>query len=293
MKTTSEGSLLTPPIPNWERITKAIQNQKSKIKNYIALTKPGITLAVVVTTLAGFLLGTRGSPTNWILLLHTLLGTGFVAAGAGTLNMLLEADLDTLMNRTRHRPLPAGRLRQEEVFLFGLMLSAAGLIHLASITTPYAGCLAALSLTIYLLIYTPLKTKTAFCTVPGAVSGALPPVIGWTAAHGSLGWEALVLFLILFLWQFPHLLALTWIYREDYDHAGIRMVPTSDVSGTKTSFQALFLSVMLLLASLIPFWMEDTKSLYLYGAISLGLLLLGASFRFHYLRSKTSAKHLF
>ncbi|MBI4051736.1 MAG: protoheme IX farnesyltransferase, partial [Elusimicrobia bacterium] len=266
----------------------------SRLTSYMELTKPGITLAVLITTLAGFLLAKQPNiPPDWPLLIHTLLGTALVSAGAGVLNMLLEVESDSIMHRTRNRPLPAGRVLPQEAFILGIVLSAAGLVHLSATTYPPAGFLAAISLTLYLLVYTPLKLKTPFCSAVGAVSGAIPPLIGWTAAQGSLGWEAFTLFLILFLWQFPHLLALGWMYREDYQSAGIHMLPPHDENGTRTSKQALILSLALVVASLLPIPLGMTKNFYTYGAFILSSLFLLAAFRFYFSPSKDSAKTLF
>jgi protoheme IX farnesyltransferase len=181
---------------------------------FVELTKPRITLLVTFTTLVGYVMGSRGG-VHPVPLLLTLAGTALVASGSMTLNMLLERDTDALMHRTRGRPLPTRRLKPAEALWFGLLLTSAGLLMLALLVQPLAALVALATWASYLFAYTPLKTRTSLSTVVGAVPGALPPVIGWAAARGSLDGGAFVLFAILFLWQIPHFLAIAWIFRED------------------------------------------------------------------------------
>jgi len=189
---------------------------RSRLADYVELTKPRISVMVLITVAAGALLGSSGIP-DWWLLWHTLLGTALVAAGASALNQFLERDSDALMERTENRPLPAGRLQASEVLLLGSVLGIAGVAYLAiALPRPLAAVTAALTFFCYVFVYTPLKRRTSLNTLVGAVPGALPPVIGWAAVRGSIDWDILGLFAILFIWQVPHFLAIAWIYRDDY-----------------------------------------------------------------------------
>lgn len=226
-------------------------------------------------------------------LLLTLFGTGLVAAGSATLNMLLERDTDALMHRTRGRPLPAGRLRPAEALWFGLLLTSAGLAVLALLVRPLAALVALLTWACYLFAYTPLKTRTSLATIVGAFPGALPPVIGWAAARGSLDAGAVVLFAILFLWQIPHFLAIAWIFREDYARGGLPMLPVLDPAGHVTGRQAVANSLALLLVSVVPSVAGMTGKLYLYGAVVLGLGFTGVAVAAAVKRTTAAARALF
>src|ERR1700726_2974916 len=211
------------------------------VADYWALTKPEINSLIAIATFAGFYLGLpaqlHGFP--FLLLIHTLLGTLLVASGAGTLNQYLERRFDALMRRTRRRPLAAGRLKPSSALWFGILLSFGGLIYLAAAANVLAGLLAAFTLASYLMLYTPLKRKTPLCTVVGALSGAIPPLIGWAAASGKLALEAWLLYSMLFLWQFPHFMAIAWMYRDDYAQAGYLVLPQGGKSARFMSWQAL------------------------------------------------------
>jgi heme o synthase len=263
----------------------------ARLRDYWVLTKPEVNLLVVMSTLAGFYLAWRG-PINFALLLSALFGTLLVASGTGTLNQYMERDSDCSMRRTARRPLPAGRLHSAEALIFGILLSIGGGLLLWLEANPLSSILALLTLATYLLIYTPLKKKTALCTLIGAFPGAMPPLIGWAAARGSLNAEALVLYAILFLWQFPHFLAIAWMYREDYARAGLRMLPPEDPEGRFTSRQILAFLAALVLVSMIPALMGQAGMIYLLGAVALGGYFLLHGTRLARSRTKALARRL-
>ena len=265
---------------------------KTKISDYFELTKPGITLTAGITALAGFVLGSRGD-IDFIRLMHTSLGTLFIAAGAGTLNMLIEKDVDARMKRTQKRPLPSGRMKPGEALFLGTFLSVVAILYLSWAVNFLTAFIAGLTLSVYLYVYTPLKKITAFCTTIGAIAGALPPVMGWTAATGRLGLEALVLFGILFFWQFPHFLSLAWLYKDDYLQAGLHMLPRVEDNGATTGTSIFLNSVALLIVSVLPTLMGLTGYFYLGTALLLGFWITGSSFLFLMNRSKTQARKLF
>jgi len=248
-----------------------------RLNDYWVLTKPEVNFLVVISTLAGYYVALRG-PLDFFLLLNTLLGTLLVASGTGTLNQYIERKSDASMRRTARRPLPAGRIKAVEALVFGILLAIGGGLLLWVEVNPLASVLALLTLTTYLLIYTPLKRKTALCTLIGAFPGAMPPLIGWAAARGSLNAESLVLYSILFLWQFPHFLAIAWMYREDYSRAGLRMLPPEDPDGRLTSRQIIAFLVALVVVSMVPTLIGQVGKVYLFGVVVLGsyFLLHGA-----------------
>lgn len=268
-----------------------MRNRFSAVGDYWTLTKPEVNFLVVVSTLVGFYLGSPGR-LDWLLLVHTLLGTLLVASGTATLNQFMEREADSRMRRTAMRPLPAGRLSPSKAFWFGMMLSAAGGIYLWRLVNGLASALAVFTLATYLLVYTPLKRKTPFCTLVGAFPGAVPPLIGWAAARGGLNGEAWVLYGILFLWQFPHFLAIAWMYREDYARAGLLMLPPDDREGRSTTLRILVYSSALLPVSLAPVMMGQVGLIYFFGAIILGLGLLGCGGRLAVTRSKALARRV-
>jgi len=248
-----------------------------RLIDYWVLTKPEVNFLVVISTLTGFYVALRGA-LDIPLLLYTLIGTLLVASGTGTLNQYMERKSDAFMRRTSRRPLPSGRITAIEALIFGILLAIGGGLLLWVEVNPLASVLALLTLTTYLLVYTPLKRKTALCTLIGAFPGAMPPLIGWAAARGSLNAEALVLYTILFLWQFPHFLAIAWMYREDYSRAGLRMLPPKDPDGRLTSFQIIAFLIALILVSMIPALIGQAGKVYLFGTALLGsyFLLHGA-----------------
>lgn len=264
----------------------------NRLSDYFALTKPGISLMTAATALAGYMLGSRGG-VDGVKLLHTVLGTLLTSAGACTLNMLMEIDVDARMRRTERRPLPARRLRPGEALFFGSLLSIAGVLYLAWTVNLLTAFLAGVTLSVYLYLYTPLKKITALCTAVGAVAGALPPVMGWTAAAGRLDPGAWSLFGILFFWQFPHFLALAWLYREDYRRAGLYMLPVLEPDGESTARKIVLNSFALLGASLLPVLLGLAGNFYLAAAVALGagLTLMGGLFFADH--STSSARRLF
>ena len=258
---------------------------------YVVLTKPDVTFLVVITTVAGFYLGSRG-PLDWPLLLHTLCGTMLVAAGTAALNQYVERDTDAVMRRTGSRPLPTGLLQPREVFVFGITTIVVGAAWLALAANVLA-CLVALATSLlYLGLYTPLKLRTTLATAVGAVPGALPPLIGWAAAHGSLSLGGWVLFAILFFWQFPHFLAIAWMYREDYARAGIRMLPVVDPSGDATFRQIVCTSAILVWVSALPSVVGMAGIHYFFGALVLGMILLQVGLWANRARTNVRAKWL-
>jgi protoheme IX farnesyltransferase len=248
----------------------------ARVADFVELTKPRIAGLVLFTVAAGALLAPTGSLRIGVLF-HALFGAGLVAAGASALNQLLERHSDALMRRTENRPLPSGRLLPGEVFCFGMALGLGGLLYLAvTVRQPLTVLIAALTFVSYVFLYTPLKKKTTLNTLIGAVPGALPPVIGWTALTGTLGADGLTLFLILFVWQVPHFLAIAWIYRDDYARAGLWMLPVIDNQGAVTSRQMLLYCLTLLPVSMLPVLWRQAGLFYAVGALGLGLLFLRA-----------------
>ncbi len=249
---------------------------------YVSLTKPRLVLLVLVTVAVGYLLGTRGRTPQAALLslAATLVGTALVAGGAGALNQWLERERDSRMRRTANRALPGGRLAPSEAALFGGLLVLIGTVVLLLGANWLAAMLAVLTFVLYVFVYTPLKTRTTLNTVIGAIPGALPPLIGWGAATGQLSVEAWALFLIVFLWQFPHFLAIAWIYREDYARAGFRMLTVGDTHGKMSGRQAVSYALALIPVGLMPAIVGLAGPVYFAGALLLGLWYLCEAGRF-------------
>jgi len=240
--------------------------QPTKLGAYIALTKPEVSLLVLMTTGAGFYMGARG-PIPWLHMLHVIFGTMMIAAGTAALNHYIERESDRFMRRTASRPLPTGQLTPAEALRFGLGLALAGAVDLYYSAGSIACLLGVFTSLSYLLAYTPLKKRTVWATFIGAIPGAIPPMIGWTAATGKLGTGAWLLFAILFLWQFPHFHAISWMYREDYARAGILMLPVVDKDGTRTFRQIVLYAASLVAVSLLPAIMGFAGMLYFFGAL--------------------------
>jgi protoheme IX farnesyltransferase len=244
----------------------------------------------LVTVAAGAILASAGTP-DWRIVAHALVGAALVAAGASGLNQLLERETDALMQRTRNRPLPAGRLQAGEVLVFGIASAVSGVVYLAlTLPHPLAAVVAALTFVIYVFVYTPLKRRTSLNTLAGGIAGALPPVIGWTAVRGSVNAEIGVLFLVLFLWQVPHFLAIAWIYRADYCRAGLCMLPSVDPEGSMTGRQMIGYCLALVAASLALPVVAAAGPVYLAGALLLGLGFLTSAVRFACRRSLARAR---
>jgi protoheme IX farnesyltransferase len=265
---------------------------RARLGDFATLTKPRVNLLVVATALAGFYMAAgREGPLD--ALFAAAVGTALVSGGAAALNQIAERDTDALMRRTRHRPVAAGRLPVAEATVFALVLVSAGLVYLAAAAGPLAAAVAGVTAACYVLVYTPLKRRTAFATVVGAVPGALPAVIGWTAARGVLDPGAGVLFAIVFLWQLPHFLAIAWLYRDDYARAGLPMLPVVEPDGRSTGRQAVMYAAALVPASLAPTAIGLTGRAYFFGAGLLGLFFLGLALWFAARLSERSARALF
>jgi protoheme IX farnesyltransferase len=231
--------------------------------------------------------------TDLALLFHTVVGTFLVASGAAAFNQVLERDVDARMRRTMARPLPGGRVSARDAALFATALSIAGILELGFGANWLAATVALITLASYALVYTPLKRVTSLATIIGAVPGALPPVIGWAASRGSVGLEAWVLFAIVFVWQMPHVLAVSWLYREDYARGGIRVLPVEDPNGRSTAFQMVNYAAALVPVSLMPTVVGIAGRTYLAGAIILSIALLAMTIRFARNRTPESARRLF
>ncbi|MDB5352393.1 MAG: protoheme farnesyltransferase [Planctomycetota bacterium] len=263
----------------------------SRLSGFIALTKPRIAVMVLMTVAVGFLLGARGSslPTTFVL---ALLGTGLVASGASAWNQVIEKDRDAKMRRTARRPLPSGVLEPLESAVFASVLGITGVAILAFGTNTLAALVALATFVLYVAVYTPLKPLTTLNTAVGAVPGALPPVIGWAAATGSVGIEAFTLFLIVFLWQFPHFLAIAWVHRDDYARGGHKMLPIVDPDGILTARQSVAHALVLVPAGLLPTVVGVAGGWYFAGALIAGLYYLAAAVRFWSDVNDTTARRL-
>ena len=248
------------------------------MKHYIALTKPRITWLILMSTGMGYFFGLTGAIHVWALL-HTILGTGLIASGTAALNQWYERDADARMRRTDQRPLPAGQLAPRNAFLFGFALSVLGFVELGLGVNWLSAGLGLFTLVTYLGIYTPLKQISPVSTTLGAIPGAMPPLIGFAAASGTLTAEAWVLYAILFVWQFPHFYAIAWMYREDYERAGIKMLPVVEPDGDSTVRQMLFFSALLIPVSLAPRYLDMTGNFYVAGTLAAGVAFVAACVR--------------
>lgn len=240
---------------------------------YLELSKPRIMVLILLIAMAGFGMASQ-STFNYGLFCHMSLGVSLLAAGVGALNQFYERNIDGLMRRTERRPLPAGRISAGKAFSFGIITSSLGITYLAVTVNPLTAILGIFTLISYVFIYTPLKRKTSLSTVIGAFPGAIPPMIGWTAVHGELTIEPVILFLIMFFWQFPHFLAIAWMYRDDYARAGICMLPVVESTGIVTGRQIVLYAVGLLPVSMLPTLFMLTGKVYFFGALILGLIYL-------------------
>lgn len=262
-----------------------------KLAAYSELTKPRITFLVSLTAVAGFCMGSAGG-IDYLRLLNMSIGIALLSSGLSTLNQYLERDLDGLMRRTQGRPLPTGRLSPSEAAMFGIALSVVATAYLAIFINPLSALLGLATFASYLFVYTPLKTKTTLSTVFGAFPGAMPPLIGWVAARGQIGVEAWILFAILFLWQFPHFLAIAWMYRDDYARAGIKMLPVVEPEGRVTGQQIITYTLLLIPVSLLPVAVGISGQIYLIGAAVLGVGFLFFSAKAALVRTTWEARRL-
>lgn len=264
----------------------------TRASDFVALAKPRLNFLVVVSAIAGYAMG-GGDTLDVLKVLYTIVGTALVASGASAFNQLIERDSDRLMNRTRRRPLPDQRLQPAEALVFAFLLSSVGLLILAGGVNVLSAVVAFATLASYAAIYTPMKKRSSFATVVGAIPGALPPVIGWAAAQDAVTQGAWILFGIVFLWQLPHFLAIAWIYREDYARAGFPMLPVLEPDGRSTARQAVFYAAALVPLSLAPTLIGLTGMAYFAGALALGVLFIWLALRFAQTRSIPDARRLF
>jgi heme o synthase len=253
------------------------------MRDYLELTKPRITVFILMSTAIGFLC--VGHFAGAWTLLHALIGTGLMASGTAALNQWYERDADAKMNRTKARPIPAGRIASSHAFWFGVALSILGFAELWFGANLLAAGLGAFTLVSYLFVYTPLKRRSPHSTTIGAIPGAMPPLIGFAAAAGTLTAEAWILYAILFLWQFPHFYAIAWMYREDYARAGIRMLPVVEPDGESTARRIVLFSLALVPVSLLPRFLGEAGNIYFIGALALGILFCFAGARAAFDRS--------
>ena len=268
-----------------------VSSPADTVRDYLQLSKHRIVMMVLITTAAGFFAAAR--PFNALLLMHTLVGTALVAAGTNALNQYFEREHDAKMRRTKNRPLPAGRMTPRAALVFSWAIAAIGTIYLALAVNPLTAFLGAFTLTSYIFVYTPLKRISTACTIIGAIPGAIPPLMGWTAVTGSLAAGGWIAFGILFFWQLPHFMAISWIYREDYGRGGFAMTAVRDGNGTSTARQAILYSIALLAVSVLPSYLGMTGLGYLIGVSFAGAALIVASLAFFFDRSNRVAMRLF
>src|SRR2546421_2216393 len=262
------------------------------VHDLVELVKARLTLLVLLTTAVGFYLGAEG-PINWPALLHTVLGTAAAAAGAAALNQWWEHQLDAMMERTRTRPVPAGRMRPTEAVIIGSALSIFGVMYLALVCNALSAILAAITIIIYIFAYTPLKLVSTFNTALGAIPGALPPMIGWAASRGTLNAGAWMLFAILFFWQLPHFFAIAWMYRDDYARAGFQMISSDDPTGARSASQSVFFCMILFVVAGLPAFLGIATVFYLLAELILGGVFIAVAMRFLKTRARSDARRLF
>jgi protoheme IX farnesyltransferase len=262
------------------------------VSDFAELVKARLTLLVLLTTAVGFYLGAR-APVDYLTLFHVVFGTAAAAAGAAALNQWWEWKLDALMQRTKTRPVPAGRMPPMEAFAIGGALSIFGVIYLAIACNALSAVLAAITIVIYIFAYTPLKRASTANTLVGAIPGAIPPMIGWAAARGTIEAGAWSLFAILLLWQLPHFFAIAWMYREDYSRAGFRMISSDDRSGERSASQSVFFCILLLVIAGLPAFLGIATWLYLATELVLGGLFIAIAMRFLKMRTVGTARLLF
>jgi protoheme IX farnesyltransferase len=262
-----------------------------RMGDFLELTKPRVTSLVLITTLVGFYMAS-GSGLASIMLLHSMLGTALVAGGASALNQYVERHHDARMNRTRNRPLASHRLTEREALVFSVGISVAGIVYLGIFANALTGMLAALTLVSYVFVYTPLKRRTALATIIGAVPGAAPPVLGWTAAGGTLDGMAGALFMIVFLWQLPHFVAIAWIYDEDYLRGGFPHLTVTHSGVDGASRQIILYCCVLIPISLLPTTLAVTGTTYMFAAVLCGLVYLGYGTAVAVVRTPAAARRL-
>jgi len=269
-------------------------SQSSRWSDYWMLTKPEINFLIAITTGAAFCVGSPAAIAHfpWVLLFHTLLGTVIVASGAATLNQVIERRFDAQMRRTARRPLASGRINSSHALWFGISLSLLGIVYLALSVNFLASLLAALTLFSYLFLYTPLKRRTPLCTLIGAFPGAVPPLIGWAAARGRLEPGAWALYAIVFFWQFPHFMAIAWMYREDYARAGYLVLPAGGIKERFVIWQSFVVSLVLIPLGLLSWATGEFAFSYCVGILVLGSFFSVFAARFAFCRSNATARQL-
>ncbi|MEM6822692.1 MAG: heme o synthase [Verrucomicrobiota bacterium] len=277
--------VITPGIDSFKDLS-------SLASDFPELVKSRLTALVLITTGAGFCLGWQSESSLWNLF-HVLLGTAGVAAGAAVLNELLEVGPDGKMKRTQERPLPAGRINPQDALFIGGILSGLGLAYLSMVVNSLSALLAGITWGIYLFIYTPMKRVSSWNTLVGAIPGALPPTIGWAAAAGSINSEATLFFLLQFCWQMPHFLAIAWLYREDYDRGGFRMITATDAQGKKTALYSLIHTASILPLTVATFYYGEASWIFLIGGLVFAVIYLLPAVRFWRAPDNTTAKPLF
>jgi heme o synthase len=273
------------------RVLALLHQQTEGMRHYIELTKPRITWLILMSTGIGYYFGLRSwGMLDWWALLHTIVGTGLIASGTAALNQWYEREADSKMHRTLHRPIPSGRVSASSALVFGTLLSGGGFVELWLGVNLLSAVLGLVTLLSYLCIYTPLKQRSWLSTTVGAFPGAMPPMIGFAAAGGTLTAEAWALFAILFFWQFPHFYSIAWLYREDYARAGIRMLPVVEPDGRSTARQIVFYGLALIPVSLAPSLLGMTGTIYLLGALVLGCYFLYSGCRVAFERTRVRAR---
>jgi heme o synthase len=270
---------------------RRIDGARTRAAAFVELTKPRIAFLLVLTSAAAFYVATRGA-FDFVLFANTIIGISLLAFGVATLNQYIERDLDPLMKRTAQRPLPTGKVSPTEALIFGVLQCAVAEVYLLTLVNALTAALGLVVIVGYVLIYTPLKTRTSASTAIGAIPGALPPLMGWTAAANEITMPAWALFVLLFLWQFPHFLAIAWMYREDYAKAGILMLPVVEPTGKITARQIVIFAIMLFPVGLAPFFFATAGIVYLVGAAILGSWFLIESVRMARAKTYASAKRL-
>ncbi len=270
----------------------AVARWPGRVADYFALAKPRLNFLVVASSAAGYYLGAPRTP-DPMAMAQAVVGTALVAGGSAALNQLYERDTDALMRRTRLRPLPDGRIAPADALLYGSVLAAAGLLVLATFANRLSAAVALATIAVYLGLYTPMKRRSPSSTLVGAVAGALPPLIGWTASHGSVSVGGWSLFAIVFLWQVPHFMSIAWMYRDDYGKAGFPMLPVVEPDGRRTGRQALTYAAALVPVSLAPMLIGVAGEVYFALALVLGAALVWLAARFAVQRSDAAARALF
>jgi len=290
---TEISELSAPPMAATNRRARAMSGTPSRLNDFYELTKPRMNFLVVITTMVGYYMASRDRH-DWPLLLSALIGTAMTAAGASVLNMYIERDLDKNMPRTRNRPLPAGRVQPIEALAYGVFLGVGGVAILSFFVNPLTAILGAITLLTYLFVYTPMKRISSLNTVIGAIPGAIPPMMGWTAATGVLSIEAISLFAILFIWQMPHFLAIAILYKNDYAAGGFKMLPNEDDENLSiTSRQIMLYGLAMIPVSIVPSMVGLAGSAYFTVATLLGIAYLSYGISLAASRSRTDAKKLF